>query len=60
MLESPRQVPSPMLPEGKRLCLLHKREDVLREAQIPAEAEAVDVLTARKPEAQTMQMAKLS
>lgn len=54
MLESPRQVPPPMLQEGERLCLLHKREDVLREAQIPTEAKAVDVLTARKPEAQMM------
>lgn len=54
MLESPWQVPPPMLQEGERLRLLHKWEDVLREAQIPAEAEAVDVLTARKPEAQMM------
>jgi hypothetical protein len=49
-----------MLQEGERLRLLHKREDVLREAQIPAEAKAVDVLTAQKPEAQIIQMAKLS
>ena len=60
MLESPRQVPPPMLQEGECLCLLHEWEDVLCEAQIPAEAEAMDVLTARKPEAQTMQMAKRS
>lgn len=58
MLESPRQVPPPLLQEGECLRLLHEREDVLREAQVPAEAEALDVLTARKPEAPTVQRAK--
>lgn len=51
MLEPPRQVPPPMLQEGECLCLLHKREDVLREAQVPAEAKALDILSAQKPEA---------
>lgn len=58
MLESPWQVPPPVLPEGKRLCVLHEREDVLREAQVPAEAKALDVLSV--PEARMVQLAKLS
>lgn len=48
MLEPPWQVSPSVLQEGECLRLLHKREDVLCEAQVPAEAKAVDVLSTLK------------
>lgn len=48
MLEPPWQVSPSVLQEGERLRLLHKWEDVLCEAQVPAEAKAVDVLSTLK------------
>lgn len=43
-----------MFPEGKGLCVLHKQQDVLREAQVPAETEALAVLSALEPGAMVM------
>lgn len=48
MLEPPWQVSPSVLQERERLCLLHKREDVLCEAQVPAQAKAMDVLSTLK------------